>query len=170
VPFVRLDAAPAHCGLINIATLTTRPPPEPLDYSRTPGRIPSESRNRSSASEHLLSRAQVRVHSSHFSPHQLASSQHQTTHCVFPPLTYPFTSPSSLSDVVNQYSCHHAAVVRPPFTFWSLFSILTNFFLSLLCKDVYPCTLYTDIRATARVRTTRVYIPALLLVEEGMAF
>jgi hypothetical protein len=38
----------------------------------------------------------------------------------------------------------------------------TNGFLPIsLCaqsEDVYPCSLYTDIRATATVRTTRVYI------------
>jgi hypothetical protein len=33
---------------------------------------------------------------------------------------------------------------------------------------VYPCSLYTGIPPTATVRTTRVYIPSLLLVEEGM--
>ncbi|KAF8488376.1 hypothetical protein F5888DRAFT_1296505 [Russula emetica] len=44
--------------------------------------------------------------------------------------------------------------------------------LCVLCEDSYPCSLYTDIPATATVRTTRVYIPALLfrVVEEGMAF
>lgn len=33
LPLVRLDATPAHCALINIATLARPPPLEPLDYT-----------------------------------------------------------------------------------------------------------------------------------------
>jgi hypothetical protein len=71
-------------------------------------------------------------------PHHYASSQHQTTHSLpdyrrktqcervpipflpapiaslFPPSPFPFTSPSSLSDTVNQHSRHHCTRT-PPF-------------------------------------------------------
>ena len=121
--------------------------------------------------------------------HHLASSQPQTTHCLpdyrrktkcervlipflpapiaslSPSLPFPFPS-----YIVNQHSRHHAVVVRPSFTF-SFFSILIIFFLSFLCflcEYVYPRSLYTDIPAITTVRTTRVYIPTLLFVEEGM--
>lgn len=122
--------------------------------------------------------------------HHLASSQHQTTHCLpdyrcktkcervpipflpapivclSPSLPFPFPS-----YIVNQHSRHHAVVVRPSFTF-SLFSITNNLlssFLCFLCEYMYPRSLYTDIPATTTVRTTRVYMPTLLFVEEGMA-
>lgn len=81
---VRLDTAPAHCGLINTSSFFS------------------------------------------FSSDLLASSQHQTTHCLpdyrrktneripipfLPALPFPFTSLKHR----NQQNCHHTAVVRPPF-------------------------------------------------------
>jgi hypothetical protein len=135
-----IPSAPANCVLINVATLATvtRPPPEPLDYDRTSGRIPSEPRSerivRIGALAYTRS-TKVQLHYFHFSPHHLASGQNQTTHCLpdyrhkpkcerlpipfllapipslfhWHPLPLPFTS--LLSDIVNQHNRHHTAVV-----------------------------------------------------------
>jgi hypothetical protein len=141
VPLVRLDAAPAHCGLINIATLATQPPPEPLDYNFWGGSlgVPSEPRSerivRVRAPAYTRSRltpffsflcltTSVKSTSNNPLPPRLPQDQMRT--CSSRPipsrshrlsLTFSFHSPSSLSDIVNQHSPPHAAVVRPRFTF-----------------------------------------------------
>jgi hypothetical protein len=114
----------------------------------------------------------------------IASSQHQTT--LPPPtqdqirtcsnpipsrshsplffLPYLFLSPlpprSRTSSTNKAATTLHSYTPLLHLNLGSLFH--TNRFLPIsLCaqsEDVYPCSLYTDIRATATVRTTRVYI------------